>query len=93
MTVPSPASALTLLQTLRDRLGDGVSAFELIAGQGIEFRAPLATSPALAAALTRLREDVAGIAEDRLLAPDLEAAAGLIRSGALAGAAGLELLA
>ena len=39
LAVPSPDSAVTLLQTLREGLGDGVSAFELIAGQGIAFLA------------------------------------------------------
>ena len=39
LAVPSPDGAVSLLQTLRERLGDGVSAFELIAGQGIAFLA------------------------------------------------------
>ena len=63
----------------------------LCAVQGIEFRAPLATSPALARVVARLRQDVATLGDDRYLAPDLEAAAALIASGALAAAAGLPL--
>ena len=47
----------------------------LCAAQGIEFRAPLATSAPLAAALARLRAAVPPLGEDRYLAPDLEAAA------------------
>jgi FAD/FMN-containing dehydrogenase len=39
LAVPSPEAALALLQAMRARLGDGVSAFELIARQGIEFLA------------------------------------------------------
>ncbi len=39
LAVASPDAAVTLLQTLRERLGDAVSAFELIAGQGISFLA------------------------------------------------------
>ncbi len=39
LAVPSPDGAVSLLQTLRERLGDGVSAFELIAGQGNAFLA------------------------------------------------------
>jgi histidine ammonia-lyase len=62
----------------------------LCAAQGIEFRAPLATSAPLAAALARLRADVAPLGEDRMLAPDLEAAAALVRSGALLAAAGVD---
>lgn len=36
-TVASPAAALTLLSMARDQLGEGVSAFELISGQGPRF--------------------------------------------------------
>ncbi len=39
IAVPSPAAAVTLLNRLRDRLGDGISAFELIAARGLEFLA------------------------------------------------------
>ena len=63
----------------------------LCAGQGIEFRAPLKTSLPLQATLARLRADVAPLGEDRYLAPDLEAAARLVASGALAQAAGIPL--
>ncbi len=37
LAVPSPDAALALLHALRDRLGDGVTAFELIAAQSIRF--------------------------------------------------------
>jgi len=60
----------------------------LCAAQGIEFRAPLATSPPLAAALARLRSAVPSLGEDRYLAPDLESAARLVRDGALLEASG-----
>ena len=60
----------------------------LCAAQGIEFRAPLLTSAPLAAALARLRAAVPALGEDRFLAPDLEAAAGLVRDGALLAASG-----
>jgi histidine ammonia-lyase len=63
----------------------------LCAGQGVEFRAPLKTSLPLQATLARLRDDVATLGEDRYLAPDLESAACLVASGALAQAAGLPL--
>ena len=39
LTVPSPEAALDLLALARDRLGDGVSAFELIARASFEFLA------------------------------------------------------
>lgn len=37
IAVPDPAGAVALLHALRDRLGDGVSAFELMSGQGFAF--------------------------------------------------------
>ena len=63
----------------------------LCAAQGIEFRAPLKTSPALQACVSRLRKDVPSIAEDRYLAPDLETAGHLVASGELAKVAGVEI--
>jgi FAD/FMN-containing dehydrogenase len=39
LAVPSPDGSVALLQSLRERLGDGVSAFELIADQGVKFLA------------------------------------------------------
>ncbi len=63
----------------------------LCAAQGIEFRAPLATSAPLARVLARLRRDIAPLGEDRFLAPDLEAAARLVAAGDLAAAAAIPL--
>jgi histidine ammonia-lyase len=62
----------------------------ICAAQGIGYRAPLATSPRLQAVIAALRAEVAALAADRFLAPDLDRAAGLIRSGALIAAAGIE---
>ena len=55
----------------------------LCAAQGIEFRAPLMTSPPLQHVVTRLRNDVATLGDDRYLAPDIEAAFALVQSGAI----------
>lgn len=63
----------------------------ITAAQGIDFRAPLPTSTPLLRVVARLRQDVATLGDDRYMAPDLAAAAGLIGSGALALATGLEL--
>jgi histidine ammonia-lyase len=63
----------------------------ICAAQGIGFRAPLQTSAPLQAVVVRLRRDVAVLGDDRYLAPDLAAAAGLIGTGALAQASGLAL--
>jgi histidine ammonia-lyase len=56
----------------------------LAAAQGIGFRAPLQTSPRLQAVLARIRAAVPPLGADRYLAPDLAAAAVLVRSGELA---------
>jgi histidine ammonia-lyase len=55
----------------------------LCAARGVEFRAPLQTSPVLQQVLTRLRQDVTRLVEDRYMAPDLEAAKALVADGAL----------
>ncbi len=59
----------------------------LCAAQGVEFRAPLVTSPPLQRVLARLRAEVAPLGDDRYMAPDIETAAALVRDGALTGAA------
>lgn len=60
----------------------------LAAAQGCEFHAPLRSSAPLEAARALLRGRVPRLDDDRYLAPDLAAAAALVRSGALAEAAG-----
>lgn len=59
----------------------------LCASRGIEYRAPLATSISLQSVITRLRQDVSSLQDDRYLAPELETASNLIRSNALVDAA------
>ena len=63
----------------------------ICAAQGIEQRAPLATSAPLQAALRCLRQAVPGLAQDRYLAPDITAAAACITGDSLSRAAGLEM--
>ena len=62
----------------------------LCAAQGIDFRAPLRTAPRLQAGIDALRAQAPTLDQDRYLAPEIEAAAGLVRDGVLARAAGLE---
>lgn len=62
----------------------------LCAAQGIEFRAPLTTSAPLDRVVSELRKSVKTIEEDRYLAPDLEQAAVLIRTGAILQAAAVK---
>jgi histidine ammonia-lyase len=70
----------------------GVLGIELLcAAQGCDFHAPLDTSPPLEAVRRLLREQVPHLDEDRHLHPDIEKAIALVRSGAVAAAAGVEL--
>jgi histidine ammonia-lyase len=62
----------------------------LCAAQGIDFRAPLTTAPRLQAAIDALRGEVPTLDQDRYLAPDIEAAARLVRDGTFGRAAELE---
>ena len=70
-----------------------VLGIELIAAaQGIHFHAPLVTSPRLLRALAVVRAEIPPLDDDRLLAPDLAAAASMVASGRLAEAAGVDVL-
>ena len=61
-----------------------IVAIELLAAaQGIDFHAPLATSPELRKVHGAVRERVPFYAEDRYFAPDIAAATDLVASGAL----------
>jgi histidine ammonia-lyase len=61
-----------------------ILAVEIVCGvRALELREPLAPAPATAAARDCLREAVPGFGVDRRLSPELEAAAGLVSSGAL----------
>jgi histidine ammonia-lyase len=55
----------------------------LAAAQGIELRKPVTTSPRLQKVLGLLREDTAFWDQDRLMAPEIEAAKRLVRNPAL----------
>jgi histidine ammonia-lyase len=69
-----------------------VVAIELIAAaQGCDFHAPTTSSPPLERVRRHLRERVPPLERDRYLAPDIAAAADLVRSGALPATAGVEL--
>jgi histidine ammonia-lyase len=63
----------------------------LCAAQGVEHRAPLTTSPALAAALEALRKTIPPITDDRVLSGDITTSATLITNDTLASAAGVTL--
>lgn len=76
------------LLTMTDNLGRIVGIELMTAAQGIEFRSPLSTSIPLGRVIGCLRSVVASMGDDRYLAPDIEAANKLVRSGAIIDAAG-----
>ena len=63
----------------------------LCAAQGVEFRAPLATSAPLDSVIKRLRQDVGTLIDDRYLAPELEVAHTLIKNAEIVTAAGITM--
>jgi histidine ammonia-lyase len=66
-----------------------IVAIELLAAaQGCDFHAPLFSSAPLERVRALLRQDVPPLDHDRFLAPDIAAAAALVRAGDVAAAAG-----
>jgi histidine ammonia-lyase len=64
----------------------------LVAAQGVELRAPLRTSPALAQVIAEFRRVVPSLGADRYMADDLAAAANHVASGQLARHCTLEII-
>jgi histidine ammonia-lyase len=79
-------SAARKLRRVIDNVARIVAVELTCACRGIELRAPLEPGRATAAALAALREHVAGPGTDRWVAPELEAATELVRSGAIVAA-------
>ena len=76
-------SAARKLRKAIDGLNTVLAIELLTAARALDLRAPLAPAPATAAAVAALRETVQGPGPDRHLAPEIAAAAQLVRSGAL----------
>ena len=90
--VSMAAHAACRLQKMNRNLS-GILGVELLcAAQGVEFRAPLTTSPALQRVIDGLREHVPRLQEDRYLAGDIATACELIATGALLPACDIEPL-
>jgi histidine ammonia-lyase len=75
------------LRSVIDNLTQILAVELLVAARGLDLRAPLKPSPATGAVRNLLRRDVKGPGPDRVVAPELAAAAALIRSGAVVEAA------
>ncbi|XDA96995.1 histidine ammonia-lyase [Sulfitobacter sp. LCG007] len=71
------------LLRMTDNLAGIVGIEAICAAQGVALRGPLKTSQPLQAVIARLRQDIAELAGDRYMAPDLEAATRLVLDGAL----------
>ncbi len=89
--VSMAAHAARRLLDMAENLGAIIGIELLTAAQGVGFRAPLQTSPALARVIGVLRKQVAPLEEDRILSGDIEKATALIRSGKIVAAAGVDL--
>jgi len=76
--------ARRLLQ-MTDNLNAIIGIEALTAAQGVEFRAPLVTSPELQKAIAAIRTRVATLEVDRYMAHDLAAASELVATGDLQG--------
>ncbi|HEX8690803.1 MAG TPA: histidine ammonia-lyase [Longimicrobium sp.] len=77
-------SAIKLRRVLRNV--ETVLGIELMAAaQGLEYRKPLRPGRGVERAYGLVRERIAPLGQDRVLAPDIEAAAGIVREGVLAG--------
>lgn len=80
-------SAARKLRRAVDGLTRVLAIEALTAARAMDMRQPLTPSPATGAVRDRIREHVAGPGTDRHLAPEIEAAVELCRSGELVGAA------
>lgn len=76
------AAAMKLRRSLAN-LARVIGIEVMTAARGIEMRAPLQPSPATGAVIAGVRERVAGAGPDRYVAPEIEACADAVRSGAV----------
>ncbi|MGB1174350.1 MAG: histidine ammonia-lyase [Luminiphilus sp.] len=74
------------LQAMNDNLAHIIAVELLIAGQGIELRAPSSSSPALCRVINCIREHVPMLEHDRILSGDMTRIADLVRSGEITAA-------
>jgi histidine ammonia-lyase len=80
--VSMAANAARRLAAIADNVANIVAIELLAAAQGLDFQRPLASSAPVEAAFALIRARVPRLHEDRLLAPDIAAAAALVREGA-----------
>ncbi|MGN6474173.1 MAG: aromatic amino acid lyase, partial [Mycobacteriales bacterium] len=76
-------SAARKLRRAIDLLRRVIAVEVLTAARALDLRAPLTSSPAIAAVRDRIRVDVPGPGPDRHLAPEIEATVRLLENGEL----------
>jgi histidine ammonia-lyase len=81
--VSMAAHAAMRLRRMNANLNVILGVEAMCAAQGIEFRAPLRTSPALINVMAAIRDRIASVTTDRFMAPDMEASATMIADGSL----------
>ena len=81
--VSMAAHAARRLSDMADNLATILGIELLVAAQGITLRLPHLTSPALAAVIAVLREQVPALGSDRYMADDLAKATALVEAGTL----------
>ena len=81
--VSMAAHAAVRLRRMTANLARIVGIETLCAAQGIEFRTPLQTSPALQGVVARIRARIPALRDDRVLSADIETAAELVAGGVL----------
>lgn len=90
--VSMAAHAARRLMDMNENLTRIIGIELLCAVQGVDFRAPLSTSERLARVVARVRAEIAGLDEDRILAPDIERAAEMVGKGHVTATVGAEIL-
>lgn len=90
--VSMAAHAAARLRPMAENAAAVVAVELLAAAQGCDFHAPLQSSPPLERVRATVRTAVPHLEDDRHLAPDIDAAIRLVRSGAVIEAAGSDLL-
>ena len=66
---------------MNDNLNVIIGVELICAAQGVEFRAPLVTSPVLQGAVDLIRMEIATLTDDRFMAGDLATAAAIVAQG------------
>ncbi len=80
------------LKRMNDNLNVIIGVELLCAAQGVEFRAPLATSPVLQSAIDLIRTDIATLTDDRFMAGDIASAAAIVAEGRVQSQCGVATL-